>query len=220
MPIRTKDLVLISILAALAFITTLFVRVPIMPAAPFLDYDPKDITIVIGGFLFGPLPALAMAFIVAFLEMVTVSAAGPIGMLMNTLSSAAFACTAAMIYKHKHNLPGAVVGLVAGCAMAVAVMLLWNYIVTPIYMGVPREVVTAMLLPVFFPFNLIKYILNASAAMILYKPVAIALRASGARDGDTMDSAKRGKPNLGVLLVSTFVIISTLFLILALQGRI
>jgi riboflavin transporter FmnP len=121
------------------------------------------------------LAALAVAFTVAFLEMVTVSPTGFIGLLMNTLSSAAFACTAAIIYKRWHNLSGAVIGLAAGCLMVTAVMMLWNYIVTPVYMGVPRPVVTGMLIPV-FPFNLIKSGLNAAVAMLIYKPVSIALR--------------------------------------------
>ena len=36
-------------------------------------------------------------------------------------------------------------------------MLLWNYLITPIYMGMDREeIVVPMLIPVFLPFNLVK----------------------------------------------------------------
>jgi riboflavin transporter FmnP len=196
-------------------------RVPVMPAAPFLKYDPKDIVIVIGGFLFGPLQAAAIALTAAFVEMVTVSETGLPGMLMNALSSAAFACSAAAIYKRRRSLAGAVVGLCAACATVTGIMMLWNYIVTPMYMGVPRTIVASMLLPVFLPFNLIKYVLNAAAAMVLYKPVAAALSYTGARRaGDESTRARSGRPSPGVLAVSVFVMLSAVLLILILQGKI
>ncbi len=58
-------------------------------------------------------------------------------------------------------------------------MLLWNYIVTPGYMHVPRDVVAAMLVPTFLPFNLVKGSINALLATVLYKPVVGALRRAG-----------------------------------------
>ena len=63
-----------------------------------------------------------------------------------------------------------------GVAALTAVMLLWNYLVTPIYQGMPRETIAAMLLPVFLPFNLTKGLMNGALTMLLYKPVVMALR--------------------------------------------
>ena len=57
----------------------------------------------------------------------------------------------------------------------VLVMLLWNYLIAPIYMGYPREAVVELLIPAFLPFNLIKGGLNAAITMIIYKPVVKAL---------------------------------------------
>ena len=54
----------------------------------------------------------------------------------------------------------------------IAVMMLWNYFLTPIYMGYPREAVAAMLPTVFLPFN-------ALITVLLYKPVIRALRKTG-----------------------------------------
>ena len=50
-----------------------------------------------------------------------------------------------------------------GCGFLVmaAVMVGWNFIVTPFYMGVPREAVLAMILPVILPFNLLKAAVNS-----------------------------------------------------------
>lgn len=216
---RTKTLVTLAMLSALAYLSMLFLRVPIMPALPFIKFDPKDVVIVIGGFLYGPLPALAITVVVAFVEMITVSESGWIGLLMNIISSASFACTAAIIYKNKRRLSGAVIGLAAGCIAMTSVMLLWNYVITPLYMHVPREVVAGMLLTGFLPFNLIKSILNAAIAMLLYKPVSTALRKARLHT-ESASVATRGKFSIGIAVVSAFIIISVTLVILTLQGRI
>ena len=70
------------------------------------------------------------------------------------------------------------IGLISGVIVMTGMMLLWNYLVTPLYMGTPREAVAAMLLPVFLPFNLIKGGINAALTMLIYKPITRALRAA------------------------------------------
>ena len=44
-------------------------------------------------------------------------------------------------------------------------------LITPFYMGYPREAVVELLLPAFLPINLIKGGLNAGITMLLYKPI-------------------------------------------------
>ena len=158
-----------AMLTGIAYIVMLVSK--LMPSVMFLDFDFKDVVICIGGFTFGPVAAAAVSIVVAFVEMVTISATGPIGLIMNILSSCCFACVAAFLYKRNHTLKGAITGLVVGCLSATAVMLLWNFLITPIYMGVPRETVAAMLVPVFLPFNLVKGGLNMALILLLYKPV-------------------------------------------------
>lgn len=144
--------------------------------AGFLTLDVKDTIIAISGFIFGPLSAALVAIVVAAVEMVTISATGLIGLVMNILSSCCFACVAAFIYKRKHTLKGAITGLIVGCLAATAVMLLWNVLITPLYLNQPREAVIGMLIPTLLPFNLGKYILNAAITMLIYKPIVTALR--------------------------------------------
>ena len=55
-------------------------------------------------------------------------------------------------------------------------LLLWHYLVTPIYQKVPREAIVDMLLPVVLPFNAVKGGMNLAATLLLYKPVVTALR--------------------------------------------
>lgn len=172
---RTKKLTTIGMLCALAYIAVLVGRIPVVL---FLKYDPKDVIIVIGGFLFGPSAALAVTLIVSVAQMVTISGTGILGCVMNVVSSCSFACIAALVYQKRHRLSGAVLGLFCGLGCQTAVMMLWNYLIAPVYMGYPREAVAALLLPAFLPFNLMKGGLNAAITLLLYKPAVTVLRRS------------------------------------------
>jgi len=178
---RTKQLTTLSMLTAMSFLLGAFIRIRgIIPIAPFLTYDAKDVGILIGGFMFGPLAALLMSVVLALLEMVTISDSGPIGAIMNTLASASFACTAAAIYSRMRNRNGAIIGLVVGSLVATATMLLWNYVMIPIYTPtITRQMVAGLILPGLLPFNLIKTGINSVVVLLVYKHVSRALKAAG-----------------------------------------
>ena len=213
MKLSTRRLTMIGMLCAIAFVIVAFVRIPVVA---FLKYEPKDVVITIGGFLFGPLSAFLVSAVVSLVEMVTVSDTGIIGCIMNLLSTCAFACTAAVIYKKKHTLKGAIAGLAAGVAAMVALMLLWNYLITPYYMGYPREAVAAMLVPVFLPFNLLKGGLNAGITLLIYKPVVNALRR--AKLLEPSDAPVPKKSSIGVILLGLLAVVTCTFFVLVMQG--
>ncbi len=178
---KTKKMTTMALLCALSYIAMFISRFlpPLFVAFPFLKYDPKDAIIVIGGFLYGPLAAFTISLIVSVIEMVSVSGTHIIGCLMNIASSCAFACIAAVIYKKYRSLKGASAGLILGTLCTVATMLVLNYILTPLYTGMPREAVAQLLIPAILPFNLIKCVLNSALVMLIYKPVVKILRQSG-----------------------------------------
>ena len=214
---KTRKLTLMAMFAALAYIVMLVGRFPIS-SVDFLKYDPKDLILAICGFILGPLPALAVTVVVSFIEMLSVSSTGVIGFFMNVLASAAFVCPAAAIYQKRHTLRGAAAGLVTGVALMTALMLLWNYFITPLYMGYPREAVAAMLLPVFLPFNLIKSALNAALTMLVYKPVSRALKRSGLVERAAETAAPQGGGRLGAMLVAALVLASWVVAVLVMRG--
>ena len=173
----TRKLSIIALLCGMAYALVAFIRIPVVL---FLSYEPKDIIITIGGFLFGPLTVLCISLIVSLTEMLTISGTGVWGFIMNVLATCAFACPAAIIYKRKSTFTGAVLGLLTGFVIMVPVMLLWNYLIVPLYMpGVTRADMVPMLISMFLPFNLIKGGLNVAFILLLYKPITAALRKSG-----------------------------------------
>lgn len=212
----TKKLATFAILAALAYVVMVVGRIPIVL---FLKYDPKDVIIAISGFIYGPLSAFVISVVVSLIEMVTVSDTGPWGLLMNVLSTCVFVCPAAYIYKKNHTIKGAVIGLVVGGVLMIGVMLLWNYLVTPFYMGIPREKVEEMLFTYFLPFNALKAGLNGVITILLYKPVVQSLRkARLIKESEPGEGA--GKRKYGVFIVALVVLATLILLGLVLAGKI
>ena len=202
-------------LCALAYIVMAIGRVPVVL---FLSYDPKDVIIALGGLIWGPMISFAVSLIVSFIEMITISSTGWIGLIMNVISTCSFACTAAFIYKKKRTLSGAVIGLAFGAVTAITVMMLWNYLITPLYMGYPREAVVELLLPAFLPFNLLKSGLNAALTFLLYRPVVSALKSTGLIDKTKSKNAEKRKTNIGLIILAVAIIVTCVLFILSLNG--
>ena len=213
---KTRRLTLMAMFAALAYIIMSVGRIPIS-SVDFLKYDPKDIMLAICGFTLGPVPALLVTFVVSLIEMITVSTTGVIGFIMNLLSSVTFVCPAAAMYRRRHSLRGAVGGLIIGVVLTTVAMLLWNYFITPIYMGYPREAVAAMLIPVFLPFNLIKGTINAAITILVYKPVSRALKKSGLIESRPVTLAKKENAHV-VMIAAVILLVSCVLAILVIKG--
>lgn len=200
----TKKMVTLALMTALAYIAMLFFRIP--TGLFILKYEPKDVIITIGGFMFGPAASLLMSACVSLIEMLTTSDTGPIGALMNFIGSSVFSCTAAVIYKKNRSLRGAVTGLGVGTAAMIIVMLAWNYLITPIYMGYPREAVAGMLLPVFLPFNLLKGVLNSAITILVYKPLSQAMRKADLLPQRSTETGGHMKRYAFVYVIAGFII--------------
>lgn len=166
----------LAMLTALAYLLMVLVRLPLFPSAPYLQYDPKDVILVFIALFFGPLAAFLSTVCVAALELVTVSTTGLFGFLFNLLASLSFVLPCCLIYRRRKTLPMAVVALVSAVLLLCLSMLLWNWGLTPLYLGIPRSAVVPLLFPVILPFNLIKGLINSCLILLLYKPLGRSLR--------------------------------------------
>lgn len=207
---NTRTVTTLAMLSAIAYVVMLLSK--LLPSVNgFLDFDFKDVIICIGGFTFGPVAAAAVSIVVAFVEMVTIGHTGPIGFVMNVLATCSFCCTASFVYKRRHTMRGAILGLGLGVLMLTGVMLLWNYLITPIYQGLPREAVAAMLVPVFLPFNLVKGGMNMATTLLLYKPVVTALRRANLIPASEHSQPRRSSAGyllFSLALMATFVLLA------------
>ena len=211
--VDTRKLIVMALFCALALASTALFRIPVVL---WLKYDPKDCLLAIGGMLYGPMAAVLMSVVISLVEMVTISDTGVIGMLMNILSSLLFILPSAILYRRRRTLTRAIIGLAVGALLATGGMVLWNWLITPLYMGVPREAVVDLLLPAFLPFNLFKTALNAVLTVLLYKYVVSALRA--ARLVPKAEVPTRRGVSAGVFLSCLFLLASLILVLLVWRG--
>lgn len=210
--VSTKKMTILALFCALAVVLSNLLRIPLVPAVPFLSYDPKDIVIGIAGFLFGPGSAFIVSAIGSGIELMF-RGGNILDWLMNVLSSCSFLCTAAWIYKKLHSKNGAFIGLAAGIAVQNAVMIAWNYFIDPIYFGMPQQAVVAML-PAISLFNFLKCAINTVLLLLIYKPVSNALRKAGliSKSEEAAPSNSRTTAVVGMFILATIVAVILAFL--------
>ena len=164
-----------GVMAAISVVLVYLVHFPIIPSAPFLEYDPADIMLILGAFIYGPVAGLILTAVVCVVQGLTVSAnSGFIGIMMHFFATGGYVLVAGLTYKFskKENI-NIIIAMLSGIIFMCASMVLWNYIFTPIFMGVPRDSVVKMLVPVIVPFNLIKAGINSFLAFLLFKSVGV-----------------------------------------------
>lgn len=168
-----KKVVLTGIMSALAIVLIAIFRFPIIPAAPYLIYEPGDMPILIVSFLLGPLYGLCMTIVVSILQMIVFNASdGWVGCLMHIIATGAFSVTAGLIYRKVHSFKGAIIALVSGTLVMTAIMVPANLYFTVNFYKVPFDVVLIGLPTTTIPFNFIKAGINSVLTIIIYKSIS------------------------------------------------
>ena len=165
----TRQLVIMALMAAIATLLS-FVEVPILPAAPWLKYDPSFVPSMVTGFAYGAGPGVAVGLVTAILHIFMTGNFW--GGIMNILVVCAYVIPAALIYVRNHTWRGAAIGLIVGSVCQIVVAILANIVITPIYAGMPVEAVIALIIPVLIPFNVLKVVLNSVITIAVYKAIS------------------------------------------------
>ena len=180
----------LAMMTAISIVLLLIVRVP-FPPAPFLVYDPADVPIYITAFAFGPAAGLIVTLIVCLIQAFMLGGDGLYGFLMHFVATGLVAVVIGIMYSRNKTRKMAVISLVTAVILATAVMCVMNLIVTPLYMGAPREAVIAMLPTAIIPFNLLKAGLNSVLTFILYKRVSGFLHSGAIAKSAAIDTDKQ-----------------------------
>ena len=165
-----KKITRLAMLTALSVVLVYLIHFPIFPAAPFLEYDPADIPILISGLMYGPGAGLIVTAAASIAQGLTVSSgSGVIGILMHFLATGSMVLVSSLLYKKTGKLLPA---LGAGALTMVVAMCGCNLIFTPLFMGASLKDVADMLIPVIIPFNAIKAGINCLAAGLIFKALS------------------------------------------------
>lgn len=203
---RLHKMVVVAMLCALAYLCVFVFHFKV----GFLTFDAKDAILTLASFLYGPIAGIVASLIVSFVEFFTISDTGVYGFLMNFASSAAFAGVAGLVYRYRHTISGAILGLVAAIVSMTAVMMVLNLLITPYYMHCSMQDVAALIPTLLLPFNLMKAVMNAALAYLLYRPVRSALSASRLLPKTEHPVASRAV-SVGAVAVALVLIVGVVF---------
>lgn len=169
----TRQLATMALFTALGIILS-FIEFPILPGTDFLKYDASQVAALVCGFSYGPAAGSIVGIVAAWMHALFT---GNIwGAVMNTGVCLAFVLPASFAYKRSQTMVALVVGLVISSICMVAVAILMNLVVTPIYLGAPIESVIALIIPVLLPFNILKALINSVLAFVFLKSLKSFLR--------------------------------------------
>ncbi len=181
---KTRKLTTMAMLCALSVVLVAILHVPIIPAAPFLEYDPADIPILIGTFVMGPAAGLTITVVASLIQGLTVSSGSSwYGIIMHIIATGCYVIVAGCIYQAGKTRKRAAVGMIIATLATVAIMVVANMLITPAFTGWPLESVMDIMLPGIIPFNLIKFVVNGLITFILYKPISNLVKRPGGGKG-------------------------------------
>lgn len=163
----TQRIAIYALFVALSMAVS-FIEFPLIPAAPWLKYDPSGVVCLVAGFAYGP-SAAAIVSVLGFLPHVF---ADPWGTLMAVVVALALSVTASVIYRNHKTRKGALIGIICGSLVALVVAIGFNILITPLYAHMSMGQVITMIVPILLPFNLIKFTLHGVITFLIYKPIS------------------------------------------------
>ena len=189
---KTMKITYTALFAAIATVLMQFeFPLPFMP--PFLKIDFSGAAILIGAFIFGIGPGIAMALIKDLIR-ATMTQTGGSGELQDFILMVVLVVVAVSIYQRRRSRKGAVMGCIAASAAMACVGMLTNYlIIIPFYskvMLMPLEAIfgtcaavnpyisgmgTYLLIGV-LPFNILKGAAITMITMLVYKKLSVFIK--------------------------------------------
>ena len=192
---KTRKLVEIGMLGAIATVLMLFeFPIPFI-APPFYELDFSEVPVLVGAFALGPMAGATIELVKILINLlINGTATAFVGEIGNYLLGCSFIIPAALIYKKHKSKKNALIAMIIGTiAMTVFGCVLNAYILLPTYataFGMPidaivgmgsainaniNDVMTFVIIAV-APFNIIKGIVVSVITLLIYKHISPILK--------------------------------------------
>lgn len=192
---KTRTLVEIGMLGAIATVLMLFeFPIPFI-APPFYEMDLSEVPVLVGAFALGPMAGATIELIKILINlMINGTATAFVGEIGNYIIGCSFIIPAAVIYKKKKSKKNALIAMIVGTlTMAVFGCFLNAYVLLPTYaaaFGMPIDAIIGMgsainpsitnimtfVVIAVAPFNIIKGIVVSLITMLIYKHISPILK--------------------------------------------
>ena len=184
---KTRYVVFTAMFAAISSVL-MFFEFPLPFLPPFLKLDLSDVPVLVGAFIFGPIPAVAITLIKDIIHLSVTTTSG-VGELADFLVTSTLALTAGLIYKAGKNTRMSVIGGVAGIILMTVMGAISNlYLILPFYSKIMpldaifklcaqiNPIVTNMNTYIIYgvvPFNLLKGSIITVITLLVYKRLTL-----------------------------------------------
>ena len=192
---KTRKLVEIGMLGAIATVLMLFEFPLPFIAPPFYELDFSEVPVLVGAFALGPMAGASIELVKILINLlINGTATAFVGEIGNYLLGCSFIIPAALIYKKRKTKKNALIAMVIGTiVMTVFGCFLNAYILLPTYataFGMPidaivgmgsainaniNDVMTFVIIAV-APFNIIKGIIVSVITLLIYKHISPILK--------------------------------------------
>ena len=192
---KTRTLVEIGMLGAIATVLMLFeFPIPFI-APPFYEMDLSEVPVLVGAFALGPMAGATIELIKILINlMINGTATAFVGEIGNYIIGCSFIIPAAVIYKKKKSKKNALIAMIVGTlTMAVFGCFLNAYVLLPTYaaaFGMPIDAIIGMgsainpsitnimtfVVIAVAPFNIIKGFIVSLITMLIYKHISPILK--------------------------------------------
>lgn len=192
---KTRKLVEIGMLGAIATVLMLFeFPIPLI-APPFYELDFSEVPVLVGAFALGPMAGASIELIKILINLlINGTATAFVGEIGNYLLGCSFIIPAALIYKKKKTKKNAMIAMVSGTIiMTVFGCILNAYVLLPTYaaaFGMPIDAIVGMgsainanitnvmtfVVLAVAPFNILKGIIVSVITMLIYKHISPILK--------------------------------------------
>lgn len=151
-------------LAMLVVMTLSFVEIPFW--VEWLRFDATGVVSMLAALVYGPIPALVITVLGWLPHLFFI----PLGTLIAAVTMGASIIVAGSVHRARPGLGGAALGTALSMAVFVALALLLNLLITPLYNSMSMADVAELIPSVLLPFNLIKAGAITAATLLLYRP--------------------------------------------------
>lgn len=187
---KISKLTTVALFGTISFVLMYFsFSVPFI--SPFAEFDISALPELIGGFILGPLGAIEIISIKLLLKLALKGTSSMLtGEIQNFILSVAYVLPASLYYHRNKTKKGAVISLIIGSLLSVAVSVLTNlYLIFPAYMklyGMNWESIIGICtkvnpwiknIPTFvafsvIPFNIVSRTVTSILTMLIYKKIS------------------------------------------------
>ena len=139
-------------LGVIGFLVAMYIRIPFLPGAPYLKYDPSGFVFLMSGAMLGPSAGVASA------------------------ASAVFLLPVSAALRRRDNLWVGVTSCIVSALITTLVMIPTNVVVLYVEFGKMPGEVMAMMLPAIIPFNLLKCLFNTVLYVVIGRKLIACVR--------------------------------------------